>query len=418
MGEPKKLLVIIEPTRAQYRYLAVAQREFQTLVLTSDPDACLRGEQEYNRTITDSDQSHIDELIKCDTTSSEDMQRALQLRRTRVAGVVAGEDTFISATAKLGAAMGFDYAKPEDALCQHLKTAMKQRLAAHNVRTPEFVVARSLSEAIAAWEGFERNCMLKMVDSTSSMNIYRVATRPDLETAWNIVVDNKRDMTTPPKPEREVIVEEYAGGRELTAEGYVQDDRVVVLNFCEKITESNFVVVGHLLPAKVSPDEEQKLRRIAEECVRALGVHNCVFHVEVHMMDGVPYVIECASRPPGQHMVELMYRSYGFDLMGISIDLATGKKVNDLCKEPKVHYAMLALYSKKSGLLERIEGLDELRSRGGLARLHQEVKDGEPVESLTTFHDKCGFVILEDSSADGVREKATWFRNNVRLIVS
>lgn len=416
--EAKRLLVIIEPHAALYRYLEVAQRNYQTLVLSSNPDACLRGELKYNRSMNHVNASHIDHILKCDTGRKESMIEALLPFQKEICGVLAGEDSFVPITATLGEALGFDYTHPSDAICLHLKTAMKQRFADRGVRSPRFVVAKTLDEAFAAWEEFDRNCMVKMVDSASSMNIYRVMTRADLEEAWDTIVNNRKKVVTPIPLAQEVIVEEFIGGRELSAEGYIQDDRVIILNFCEKVTETNFVVVGHYLPAELSSKEEAELRSIAEKCVRKVGLRNSVFHIEVHILNDIPYVIECAGRPPGQHMVELMRRCYGFDLMQISIDIATGKTVTSPSREPQRHFAMLALYSKKGGTLRKIEGLAELHSKGGATHLHIDVKEGDQIQALSTFSDKCGFVILEDESAAGIREKAAWMKENVHLVVS
>jgi biotin carboxylase len=417
-NEAKKVLVIIEPHAALFRYLEVAQRNYQTLVLSSSPESCLRGELKYNQSMNHSHTSRIDHILKCDTGCRESMLEALRPFEKDICGVLAGEDSFVPITAELGEALGFHYTHPSDAICLHLKTAMKQRFAERGVRSPKFVVAKTFDEAVAAWEEFNRNCMIKMVDSASSLNIYRVATKTDLEEAWDTIVNNRKKVVTPIPLAQEVIVEEFIGGRELSAEGYIQDDQVVILNFCEKVTETNFVVVGHYLPAELSAREEELMRNIAEKCVREVGLRNSVFHVEVHILNDVPYVIECAGRPPGQHMVELMSRCYGFDLMQISIDIATGKTVSSQSREPQRHFAMLALYSKKGGTLRKIEGLAELRSKGGATHLHIDVKEGDQIQALSTFSDKCGFVILEDESAAGIRQKAAWMKENVHLVVS
>jgi biotin carboxylase len=417
-NELSDFLVIVEPHAALYRYLEVAQQNYRALVLSSNPGSTLRGEAKYNRSMTRSETSHIDRIIECDTGSSAAMLEALQPFQKQIAGILAGEDSFVPVCAELGGALGFNYTDASDSICLHLKTAMKQRFAERGVRTPRFVVARTLDEAIAGWEQFNRNCMIKMVDSASSMNIYQVLTRPDLEEAWDTIVHNRKKVVTPIPLSQEVLIEEFVEGRELSAEGYIQDDEVVILNFCEKVTESNFVVVGHYLPAEVSAREEDLMRTIVEECVRAVGLRNSVFHVEVHIKDDVPYVIECAGRPPGQHMVELMRRCYGFDLMQISIDLATGTKVGEVPRTPQRHFAMLALYSKETGILQKIDGLEDIHTKGAASHVHLDVKEGDRIQALSTFSDKCGFVILEETSANRIRERAAWVKDNIRFVIS
>ncbi len=411
-------LAIIEPHEALFRYFEVAKRKgYQTLVVTSDVESSKKDEEKYNLSIRGSHVCRMDKFVICDVGDPKSVLDALTPLKKQIAGIVAGHEIFVPLVAEVGAALGFDYAKREDATCQQLKTAMKQRLMDRGVRTARFTVCSELDEAMRAWHNFGQDCIVKMVNFVGSMNVFRVRSQEDLTTAWDIIINDRRGVKTPFPRLLQVIVEEYISGRELSAEGYVQNGRVVVLNSCEKITGPNFVVVGHLLPSQLSPQEKAKLEEIAAQCVLALGVHNTVFHAEVHIMNGVPYVIECASRPPGLHVAELISRSYNIDLMEISIDLATGKKVTVSPRAPHLHYAMMALYAQQTGTLKKIEGLDELQARGGALRIHLGVKEGDKVDALSTFRNKCGFAILEDATPEGVREKAAWLQANVHFEV-
>jgi biotin carboxylase len=346
------------------------------------------------------------------------MYDALKPMRQEIAGVLAGQEAVLPESVDLGWRLGFDYAKPEDAITHHVKTAMKRRFQERGVPTPRFFIARTWEEAMQAWEDLGRNCMVKMVDASSSMNIFRVTTMEELESAWDIIINNRRNVKSIIPLSKEVILEEFVDGRELTVDGYTQGDRVVCLNFSEKITESSFVVVGHVLPALLSSREEEILRQVADQVVRAEGMRNSVFHIEVHLQGEKPHVIECTSRPPGQHTVELMYRSYGFDLMDISVSLAVGDQVFDSATEPKKHFAMLALYSLHEGTFERLDGIEELKGRGGLVHSYLAAKPGDRIEALATFHQRYGFVILEDTTAQRIREKAQWARSHLHMTLA
>ncbi len=412
-------LVVVDPQVALYRYLEIGKRMgYHLLVLAKDPIACRAGEAKYNSELSRPASTYLDELIQCDTSSASSILTAVLPFQGQIAGFIPGDDPYVPATFEAGRVLGFDYALPEDAVCQQLKTAMKRRMADAGVRTADFRVARSLEEAEAAWEFFGRDCMVKMVDYSASANVYRVTTHQQLVEAWEAILSNRWSVVVPFPLAREAILEEFIDGSELSAEGYIQGERIVILNYCEKVTETNFVVVGHLLPALLSVEQESVLEETIKKCVRALGIRNSVFHIEVHMRQGLPYVIECAARPPGQHIVELISRCYGHDLMEISIAAAAGKSVSARRRKPRRHYALFALYPKKSGLLGSVEGAKELRRRGGMVHWHLDVQPGDRVEALASFRQRYGFVILEDQIATGVREKARWMRENVRLVVA
>lgn len=415
----EQYVVVIEPHFALYRYLKVIRElGYRTLVLAFHPDSCLAGERKYSQRLDHYHGSRIDALVAYERFDADGFLKALAPYRDRIAGIVAGEDSMVPLAAEIGAALGFDYARPEDARCHHLKTAMKERLAARGVRTPGFGIARNLGQALEIWKRFDGDCMVKMVDFAASLNVFRVTSEEQLREAWAAIIDNRHGLKVPFPLASEVILEEFVPGRELTAEGYVAGERIEFLNFSEKLTESNFIVVGHYIPAATTEAEERSLREIATQCIRALGLRNSLFHVEVHLRDGVPYVIECAARPPGQHAVELIEKSYGIDLMRISVDLATGREATVTRSAPRAHHAILALYTRRSGTLERIEGIDALHARGGAEHVVVNVKPGDPVRSLDTFQDKYGLLILADEDPEGLREKADWARENVRLVVA
>jgi hypothetical protein len=413
--KPPAYLVIVEPNVSLYRYLEIAHRRYRTLVLCADPNDCLVREREYHSSLGYPEVSQIDRFIQCDTSSVAAMRRALEPLRSEIAGVLSAHEFFIPVVTELGWSMGFDCAKPEDAITHRLKSAMRRRFQERSVPSPKFFVATSLDQARQAWENLGRDCMVKMVDADSSLNVFRVTTLPELESAWDIIINNRRNVKSLIPLSKEVVLEEFVGGRELSVEGYTQGDRVVCLNFSEKITESSFVVVGHLIPATLTAKEEEILSKVADQVVRAEGMRNSVFHIEVHLQGDRPYVIECTSRPPGQHASEVIYRSHGCDLMDIGVSLAVGEPVHDQLNPPKKHFAMLALYSQRAGIFEKLEGEEELKRRGGLFHLHLGAKPGDRIEPLSTFHQRYGFVILEDDTPEGVREKASWARSNLRM---
>lgn len=416
MGRISDSILVIEPQVGLMRYFHVIQRRYKTLVLTRDPQSVREAEQSYNSNPwVARSESCIDEFISYDSVDVPSIIRALRPFEAQLAGIIGGDDASVPLAEQIGYALGFDYARPADAECHHLKTAMKRRLFERGVRTPGFEIVRDLESARRAWQRFGRNSMVKTVDLSGSFNIFRVRTDGELESAWDAITQNK--VKTVFTRSKEVIIEEFIGGRELSIEGYTQGDRIEILNFSQKFTESNFAVVGHYIPADLTIAEEQALSGIACECVRALGLRNSVFHIEVHLQDGALYIIECAVRPPGQHTVDLIGECYGIDLMEISIDLAVGREVEARRREPRGHYGIFSLYTNKSGLLEQIEGLEELQASGAIMHLNVEVKPGDPVEAFHISKRDYGLIMLRDSSPEALRQKAEWFRKRVNFVV-
>ncbi len=415
---PQHYVVFIEPHAALFRYLEVAGRRFGVVVLTLDASKCRAEERRVYGEMGKAPASRIDRILECDITRVEAMLDALRLIRGDIAGVLPGDDPFVPVAAQLATRLGFHSASDEDAIAQQHKSAMKLRLHQHGIRTAPFVIAHTFQEAVQAWHAFGQDAVVKMVDYLGSLNVSRPRSEAELRRAWENIILNRYHPPTPFPLAQEVLIEAYIPGRDLSIEGYTQDGRCVVLNYNDKILDPHFIVIGHYLPAQVTRQESDALTAIARQCVDALGICNSVFHVEVKLQDGIPFVVESASRPPGQYMVDLMHRSYGIDLMDISVRLATGETVSDGPRLPRRHFAMLSIFAHQSGTFGGMQGWEQLKQRPGVLRTRVAVKRGAPITKLETFEDKYGFVIFEDESAAGVREQARWFRENVRMKVT
>ena len=82
---------------------------------------------------------------------------------------------------------------------------------------------------------------------------------------------------TPPR----ALVEEYAVGRHVSAELLVQDDRIVLLGFAERLTAppGQTPELGGHFPARVG--QEAAARAFVLDVVRALGVRASAVHAEL-----------------------------------------------------------------------------------------------------------------------------------------
>lgn len=408
-------IVIVDPVAHFFNYIPAARDlGYGAIVLSSNPDVC-RAEEAGHRRMDDAyaANSALTAFVPYTADDLDSALSALAPWRGAIAGVIAGDEVTVPAAAALGRRLGFDYAPAEDAACQQIKSRMKQRLVARGVPTPRFVVVETREDAIAAWRDFGGDCMMKMVDYAMSYGISRVRSPDELSEAWDRIAARRAALDHDFATQSSVVMEEFVSGREFSVEGYEQDGRIEVLNFCEKLSHENFMVIGHYVPARTSAGEAEALRRIAADCVRALGIRNSVFHAEVHMRGDQPFLIECAARPPGQYSVGVMKRVYGFELMRIALQLACGEKVTVRACPPRKWSAIMALYSDETGIVRSTRSLDELRARPECYALKCSVKAGDAVLRLETFRDVLGLALLEAPDPQAIREVYDWARASV-----
>jgi len=412
-------LVIVDPVSHFFRYVTAAKAKgLKALVLSSNEKVCRAEEAGYSRMVDDYPiDSAIDVFLTYTADDDASAIDALVPYRDQIAGIVAGDEVTVASTARLGRALGFAYALPDDAKCQQIKSLMKERLATRGVATPRFVPVTTLEAARKQWERFGRDSMVKMVDYAMSYGIFRARSREELEHAWETIQARRRNLDHDFSTEDTVLIEEFVGGREFSVEGYEQDGRIETLNFCQKLTHSNFMVVGHYIPARVDAHEDRMLRAVTRDCVAALGIKNSVFHAEVHVHEGKAYIIECAARPPGQYSVGVMKRIYDFDLVELNIDLACGRPVEVQARPPRSWNAIMALYSEETGIVKQIDALEELRARRECYFLKCSVQPGDAVHRLETYRDVLGLALLEAPDPASIEKAYSWARDSVRFRV-
>ena len=120
------------------------------------------------------------------------------------------------------------------------------------------------------------------------------------------------------------LIEEYIDGAEYSAEVIVDRNGPRTLVLCEKVLGPlpYFVEIGHRVPARLDAGADAKLRNTAEAAVRALGVGNCVCHVELRVSGAGVSVIEVNLRPAGGRLPEFIWNVTGYDLHKAAIAIA------------------------------------------------------------------------------------------------
>jgi biotin carboxylase len=124
------------------------------------------------------------------------------------------------------------------------------------------------------------------------------------------------------------LVESRMRGREVSVETFVKSGTVGFGNVTEKIVlDGEFPVeMGHVVPARRLTDETVALLHSSvRQLVGATGFQTGVLHSE-WMIDGsgVPGLVECAARIPGDGIDRLISLAYDFDFVAAWIGMLLG----------------------------------------------------------------------------------------------
>ncbi|MBY8847388.1 ATP-grasp domain-containing protein, partial [Saccharothrix sp. MB29] len=185
------------------------------------------------------------------------------------------------------------------------------------------------------------------------------------------------------------LVEERLRGPEFSTECLVAGGRVVFLNVTAKRTSAGPapVELGHVVPAE--PPAEW--RGPVDDLVRAVGFDTGILHAEwVRTADG-PRLVECAGRPPGDKIVDLIDLAYRTNLTRHWVDALAGRPVDPPATASRA--AAIAFVTADPGTVLAVDGVEDASALPGVERVDVLRKAGDTLADLRSSWDRVGSAI-------------------------
>ncbi|GAA2233761.1 ATP-grasp domain-containing protein [Streptomyces indiaensis] len=281
-----------------------------------------------DRRLSDAVRAAADSVLTVETNDQAALEAAvLELHRAEpFEAVLPGSDIYVTATARVAAALDLPGLPVATVDRVRDKSVMRAAVAEAGLRTPRFAQATTDAEVRAAAERVGFPCVLKPVACSGSIHVSRADDLDQLTAAFQrLVTDAEPDMGK--LHEHRVLVEEYVQGPEFSADGYVLESgevTVVALSRTLLGPEPDFVELGHLTPALVDDATLKDVEAYVGDVVRAVGITSGPFHCELRVTADGPVLIEIGARLPGDRIVELLRLVTGVSLPRVAVATALG----------------------------------------------------------------------------------------------
>lgn len=168
--------------------------------------------------------------------------------------------------------------------------------------------------------------IIKPTDRSGSRGIYKLESPAGLCEAV--------DAAMAESFERKVLVEEFAEGQEYSVECISYKGEHHYLTMTKKYTTGapHFIETGHLEPAPVSEELQERVRNVVFHALDTLEIRNSASHTELKIDEnGIIRLIEIGGRMGGDCIgSDLVYYSTGIDFVRAVIQVACGE-APDLC---------------------------------------------------------------------------------------
>ena len=317
-------------------------------------------------------------------------------------------DQVLEIVAKVSEELGLPcYISYETAQNVSRKSYMKKLFVENDIPTSRHVVLKELD--LDKISHLDYPLVVKPIDSYSSRGVSRVSTAEEMETAFKKAKDISRAST--------VVVEEFAEGEEISVDFFVEDGvaNYITSTISDKIFDQGFLIHRSRNPAIFSKELEQEIKKVGQKISDAFGIKNSPMFAQL-ITDGKKLsVIEFCARTGGSIKFRLIKNTTGFDVIKAVVDLTLGEKPNCEIKTKAGFLVNEFLYCN-DGVLDHLEGFEELVREGIIKEYHQFKSNGSNVGGLRNSGDRVASFTIHVESIEKLRENHAIANKRIKII--
>ena len=308
--------------------------------------------------------------------------------------VTAATDKPLVMMARMAEKYGFPFYSVETAQWSTDKFQMKKRFELGGVPHAQGRLISKVEEA----EGLVFPVIVKPRDNSGSRGVKLCRDKNELQISIDEALENSKLDT--------VLVEEFIEGPEYSIESLHHDGKSEVIQFTEKkTTEFPYnVELGHIQPANISEENQQKIRKIVSKIGKAMNYVNCPSHTELKINERGIFVIETSPRLGGDYITStLTPLSTGVNLEDELLKIALGETINP---QPKaVQYSGVRFFDFKEGsVIKHVPDETFVKAWPHVVDFSFNLKEGQIVNRITSSLNRYGHLTLTAGNRDAIEE--------------
>ena len=334
-----------------------------------------------------------DDPIALDTFDVEGHQRLVQSLMTQyhLRGVFtegADVEVTVAAAAAVANLPGIPIEAAKNA---KNKQQMRQCFDRAGIPNPAWKEVRSIEEGTRAAQELGFPLMVKAVDNCGSRGTTRVDCESQLDEAVRWAQGESTTQTA--------LLEECFQGPEqsveLLFESATSCHRLNIVDRPFRKDGAYAIELGHVNPSQLDAKIQEQLFEMTEQAAAACGVQFGVFKADTMWTSAGPRILEVTARLSGgfdsQFTTPL---STGRNFIRAAMRLAVGLPFDPYDLKRKLsRYAAAWAAFPSPGMVNRIEGIDDVRDLPGVREVFLRVKEGDVIQPYTTCVARPAFVI-------------------------
>ena len=316
---------------------------------------------------------------------------------TPFAGILATNESSAVVAALAAARLGLPGALAEGAAAARDKRRMRELFAQHGVPSPRPPGPRRRATTPAALARDVRfPCVVKPPMLTGSQGVIRADGPEDFMGAVERV---RRILARHPGEARadpgffELVVEDYLPGREVAVEALMTAGEMTPLAIFDKpddLVGPFFEETIYVTPSRLPPAAIADILDVTARAARALGLGHGPIHAELRTEGGRASVVEVAARSIGG-LCSQVFRLAAGPLEDLLLAHAAGLPLPAPARASAAAGVMM-IPIPRSGVLQRVAGLDEARAVPGIEGVTVSLQPGDAIRALPEGASYLGFI--------------------------
>ena len=282
---------------------------------------------------------------------------------------------------------------------KHLLRLVSAEAGIRNPRSVPVAGPDEVRERLAEWG----TVVLKPANRQAAVGTRVLSDAAGVDGAWTDCTDQDEGIYQPDRGiEVRMLVEEYVRGREFSVELMSRAGERVFGNVTAKelYPGDRPIEIGHTVPADVPAELTERLLADTERVLASVGFGAGFVHCEWIVTDsGVPCLVECAGRMPGDGIIDLIEYAWDVKIVEAYLDLMRGRPVEGLPTSAPRAGAVWFLHPGAGEVVD-VTGVEEAEATEDVLGVTVVVHKGDTVGDLRSSWDRVAMVEAGGATAD------------------
>ena len=259
--------------------------------------------------------------------------------------------------------------------------------------TKQIFEAKTSTDIDAIIDEIEFPVIVKPSDGSGSRGVTKVENADGLYKACETAIQSSRNKSSE--------IESFVYGDEYGVESFVYNNKVYVLAVIKKYMTPppNYAELGHSFPSGLNHEQEQKIKNVAENAIKALGINFGAVNMDILLDKNMNvHIVDVGARMGGNLIgSHIIPNGTGIDYMGNIIRAALGDNVdfnslpiNNSCVATK-------LLAFDEGIIKNMPDMEKIEKQYSV-KIYHHMKKGDKINKYKTNLDGCGYLLSVSNS--------------------